>query len=85
MDAGFEVIYTGLRRSVKEIADIARDEDVDVIGLSILSGSYLPLCNKLKFLMSDYQIDDKLWLVGGNIRKQDIQALPLWESLCHLP
>ena len=73
--AGFEVIYTGLRKSLTEIAAAARDEDVDVIGLSILSGSHLPLCRKFKDLLGEYGLAGKLWLVGGNIPRRDIQEL----------
>jgi methylmalonyl-CoA mutase C-terminal domain/subunit len=75
MHAGFEVIYTGLKRTVQEIAAIARDEDVDVVGLSILSGSHLPLCRSIAELRAEYQIADKLWIVGGNIPQRDIPAL----------
>lgn len=71
VDAGFEVIYTGLKKSAEDIARVASHEDVDVIGLSILSGSHLPLCKKLKQLLPEYELDDKLWIVGGNIPKQD--------------
>ena len=71
MDAGFEVIYTGLRKSGEEIATVATEEDVDVIGLSILSGSHLPICRRFKELRSESQLEDKLWLVGGNIPRQD--------------
>ena len=72
MNAGFEVIYTGLRKSADEIAGIARDEDVAVIGLSILSGSHLPFCQRFSRLREDYRIAHKLWLVGGNIPQQDV-------------
>lgn len=75
MNAGFEVIYTGLRCTSQEIASIARDEDVDVIGLSILSGSHIPFCRRFSQMREEYQIADKLWLVGGNISKQDIAEL----------
>ena len=71
MDAGFEVIYTGLRKSGEEIATVATEEDVDVIGLSILSGSHLPICRRFRELRSESQLVDKLWLVGGNIPRQD--------------
>ena len=71
MDAGFEVIYTGLRKSGEEIAAVATEEDVDVIGLSILSGSHLPICRRFRELRSESQLEDKLWLVGGNIPRQD--------------
>ena len=75
MDAGFEVIYTGLRKSPEEIAAIAVEEDVDVIGLSVLSGSHLPICSRFAELRSEHQLGDKLWLVGGNIPHKDIAAL----------
>jgi len=66
-DAGFEVIYTGLRKSPEQIARTACDEDVDVIGLSILSGSHIPICRRLKDLLSEHGLYDVLWIVGGNI------------------
>ena len=75
MDAGFEVIYTGLRKSGEEIAAVAVEEDVDVIGLSVLSGSHLPICRRFKEFRSEHQLEDKLWLVGGNIPNKDVPAL----------
>jgi methylmalonyl-CoA mutase C-terminal domain/subunit len=75
MNAGFEVIYTGLKKTADEIAAIARDEDVAVIGLSILSGSHIPFCRRFRDLRRDYQIEDRLWLVGGNIPRQDEEVL----------
>lgn len=75
MDAGYEVIYSGLRKTPEAIASQARDENVDVIGLSILSGSHLPLCQKTAKLLGDYQMTDRVWLVGGNIPEKDRQAL----------
>jgi methylmalonyl-CoA mutase C-terminal domain/subunit len=75
MEAGFDVIYTGLRQSAEDIAAAARDNDVDVIGLSILSGSHLPLCRKLEELLGEYGLTDKLWVVGGSIPQADIEAL----------
>jgi len=75
LEAGFDVVYTGLRKSAAEIATAARDEKVDVIGLSILSGSHLPLCRKLKALLPDYGLADKLWIVGGSIPQADREAL----------
>jgi methylmalonyl-CoA mutase C-terminal domain/subunit len=75
MDAGFEVIYTGLKKSAEEIARTASQEDVDVIGLSVLSGSHLPLCRKLKTKLEEEEIADKLWLVGGNIPRGDHDEL----------
>ena len=70
-DAGFEVIYTGLKKSVEDIARAAGQEDVDVIGLSVLSGSHLPLCRKLKAQLEQQDLEDKLWIVGGNIPRKD--------------
>ncbi len=75
MDAGFDVVYTGLRQTPREIVDAVRDQDIDVVGLSILSGSHLPLCRKLRDELKAHDIDNKLWIVGGNIPKKDHEAL----------
>jgi len=75
MDAGMEVLYTGLRRSVEEIARTARDEDVDVVGFSILSGAHVPICRKFAELRDEFGLADKIWLVGGHIPERDHQAL----------
>ncbi len=75
MDAGFEVVYTGLRKTPEEIVAVARDEGVDVIGLSIMSGSHLPFCRKLRDLIKSHQLGDKLWVVGGNIPVADHATL----------
>jgi methylmalonyl-CoA mutase C-terminal domain/subunit len=75
MDAGMEVIYTGLRQSPEAIASVAADEDVDVVGLSVLSGAHIPLCRKVRDAMKARGIDDAIWLVGGNIPSQDHAAL----------
>ncbi len=75
VEAGFEVIYTGLRKSPEEIALAARDNDVDVIGLSILSGSHIPLCSALKSQLEKYQLTNKVWVIGGNIPKEDHASL----------
>ena len=75
-DAGMEVIYTGLRQSPEAIARAAIDEDVDVVGLSILSGAHLPLGQKVAQAMKDAGArPNLLWLVGGNIPRSDIQPL----------
>ncbi|MFC1849314.1 cobalamin B12-binding domain-containing protein [candidate division CSSED10-310 bacterium] len=74
-DAGMEVIYTGLHRTIDEIVNTAVEEDVDVIGLSIYSGAHLPLSAKLMFKLREEEISDKIVLVGGNIPPQDIPAL----------
>jgi methylmalonyl-CoA mutase C-terminal domain/subunit len=75
MDAGFEVIYTGLRQTPEQVARIALEEDVDVIALSSLAGSHLPFCRKLKPLLEANELTDKLWMIGGNLPAQDHQAL----------
>ncbi len=75
LDAGFEVIYTGLRKTPEEIAAQALEEDVDVVGLSMLSGSHMPLCRRLAELLDENGLGDKLWMVGGNIPAQDREAL----------
>ena len=71
MDAGFEVIYTGLRQTPEAIARIALDEDADVIALSSMAGSHLPVCRKLKPLLEQAGLGDKLWIIGGNLPAQD--------------
>lgn len=70
-NAGFEVIYTGLKKTPEEIVRIAEQEDVDVIGLSILSGSHLHLCERIEALLEERELEDKLFLVGGNVPKRD--------------
>ena len=75
MDAGFEVIYTGLRQTPEQVARIALEEDVDVIALSSLAGSHLPYCRKLKPLLEANELTDKLWMIGGNLPAQEHQAL----------
>jgi methylmalonyl-CoA mutase C-terminal domain/subunit len=76
MDAGMEVIYTGLRQSPEAIARAAMEESVDVVGLSILSGAHVPLCRKVGQQLEQRGIKkDVVWVVGGNIPKKDCQAL----------
>ena len=78
VDAGFEVIYTGLRQSPEAIAAAARDEDVDVIALSILSGSHIPICERLKILLGEYGLGGELWILGGAV--PDTQHATLREN-----
>ena len=66
-DAGFEVIYTGLRQTPEAVAKIALEEDVDVIALSSMAGSHLAFCRRLKPLLDEAGLDDKLWIIGGNL------------------
>jgi methylmalonyl-CoA mutase C-terminal domain/subunit len=74
-DAGMEVIYTGLHQTVEQIARTAVQEAVDVIGLSIMSGAHLPICQNLLEKMKAEGIDDIPLAVGGVIPKQDIPKL----------
>ena len=71
MDAGFEVIYTGLRQTPEAIARVALDEDADVIALSSMAGSHLPVCRKLRPLLEQAGLSDKLWIIGGNLPERD--------------
>jgi methylmalonyl-CoA mutase, C-terminal domain len=66
-DAGMEVIYTGLRRSPEELAEIVLQEDADVLGLSILSGSVLRLTKRVADALQARGLDDVVLLVGGII------------------
>ena len=70
-DAGFEVIYTGLHQTVDQIVSAATQEDVDVIGLSILSGAHLPISEKLLGKMREAGIGNVPVIVGGNIPQRD--------------
>ncbi|MHC4767899.1 MAG: cobalamin B12-binding domain-containing protein [Planctomycetota bacterium] len=75
MDAGFDVVYTGLKKTPQEIVHRAVEEKVDVLGLSILSGSHLPLCQEIGDLLAGAGLDNVLWIVGGNIPNKDHRAL----------
>ena len=74
-EAGMEVIYTGLHRTVDQIVDIALQEDVDVIGLSIMSGAHIPIAKKLVQKVKEKGIDDKMLVVGGVIPAMDVPKL----------
>ena len=74
-DAGMEVIYTGLRQTPEMIATAAAQEDVDVVGLSILSGAHNTLCPRLMELLRAHKMSDVTVLVGGIIPEQDIPSL----------
>ncbi len=74
-DAGMEVIYTGLRQTPEMIVEAAIQEDVDVIGISILSGAHMTILPKLKKLMDDKGLNDILLTGGGIIPKEDIDEL----------
>jgi methylmalonyl-CoA mutase C-terminal domain/subunit len=74
-DTATTEIYTGLRRSPAEIAAAAVQEDVDAVGVSILSGAHLPLLEKLAVALREADLGKRLWLVGGVIPKEDRQAI----------
>ncbi|MEW6439321.1 MAG: cobalamin B12-binding domain-containing protein [bacterium] len=74
-DAGFEVIYTGLRQSPAQVARAAVQEDVQVVGLSILSGAHLSLTRKVLEGLKEQGAEDILVIVGGIIPEHDIPEL----------
>lgn len=74
-DAGMEVIYLGIHRTPEEILKAAIQEDVDFIGLSMLSGAHLILTDQVLTKMAEQEIDDVPLIVGGTIPKRDIQKL----------
>ena len=74
-DAGMEVIYTGLRQTPEMIASAALQEDVDAVGISILSGAHNTLCPRIVDLLRESGMDDTLVLVGGIVPQEDVQTL----------
>ena len=74
-DAGMEVIYTGLRQTPEMIAAAALQEDVDAVGISILSGAHNTLCPRIVNLLHENGMDDTHVLVGGIVPQEDISEL----------
>jgi len=74
-DAGMEVIYTGLRKTPEAVVRAAMEEDVDVVGISILSGAHLTLVPKLRRLLDEEDLRDVPLVVGGVIPEADIEVL----------
>ena len=74
-DAGFEVIYTGLRQTPEQVARIALEEDADVIALSSMAGSHVPFCRKLKPMLEQAGLGNRLWMIGGNLPSRDHDEL----------
>ncbi len=74
-DAGMEVIYTGLRQTPEMIVSAALQEDVQVIGLSILSGAHNAIVPRVMDLLKQSKMDDVIVVVGGIIPNQDIEGL----------
>ena len=74
-DAGMEVVYTGIRQTPEMIAEAALQEDVDVVGISILSGAHMALFPRIMELLRQNGIDDVLVVAGGIIPDEDVPAL----------
>lgn len=74
-DAGMEVIYTGLRKTPEMIVDAALQEDVDAIGISLLSGAHMTIFPKVLHLMKEKGLTDVLLFGGGIIPKRDVEEL----------
>ncbi|HNS51068.1 MAG TPA: cobalamin B12-binding domain-containing protein [Anaerolineae bacterium] len=74
-DAGMEVVYTGIRQTPEMIAEAALQEDVDVVGMSILSGAHMALFPRVMELLRQSGMGDALVVAGGIIPDEDVQAL----------
>jgi methylmalonyl-CoA mutase C-terminal domain/subunit len=74
-DAGMEVVYTGLRQTPEMIASAALQEDVDAVGISILSGAHNTLCPRIVNLLRENGMDDTLVVVGGIVPQEDVAEL----------
>jgi methylmalonyl-CoA mutase, C-terminal domain len=74
-DEGFEVVYTGLRQTPEMVSTAALQEDVDVVGLSILSGAHMTLVPRVCRLLKEAGMDDVLVVIGGIIPDEDVPAL----------
>ena len=74
-DAGMEAIYTGLRQTPEQIVEAALQEDVDAVGLSVLSGAHLQLAGRVIELLNEREMNDVLLFVGGIIPDRDVAQL----------
>ncbi len=74
-DAGLEVIYSGRHNSPESLVEVAVQEDVDVLGVSILAGGHLGLCDRIARLLKAREADDIVFLAGGFIPPEDIPKL----------
>ncbi len=74
-DAGMEVIYSGRHNSPEQLVDIAVQEDVDILGVSILSGAHIALCTRIAQLLKERGADDIALLAGGFIPPEDVPRL----------
>jgi len=75
MDAGFDVRYTGLRQTPEQVVAAALAHDAHVIALSSMAGSHLPFCTRLKPLLEQAGLADRLWIIGGNLPAHDHAGL----------
>ncbi len=74
IDAGFDVVYTGLRKTIDQIIDKAVETNADIIGLSILSGTHLVTCRQMKDELEKRNLSIP-WIVGGNIPDEDVDKI----------
>jgi methylmalonyl-CoA mutase C-terminal domain/subunit len=74
-DAGMEVIYSGLHNSPEKIVEAAIQEDVDILGVSILSGAHMSLCQRISDLLKEKNADDICFVAGGFIADEDVPEL----------
>ena len=74
-DAGMDVIYTGLHRTPDEVVNAAIQEDVDVLGISLLSGAHMTICPKIMALLDEKDASDTIVVVGGVVPDEDVNAL----------
>jgi methylmalonyl-CoA mutase cobalamin-binding domain/chain len=74
-DAGMDVIYTGLHRTPEEVVSSAIQEDVDILGMSLLSGAHMTICPRVMQLLRERGADDIIVVVGGVVPDEDVSAL----------
>ncbi|MDA0360546.1 MAG: cobalamin B12-binding domain-containing protein [Proteobacteria bacterium] len=74
-DAGMDVIYTGLHRTPEEVVNAAVQEDVDILGISLLSGAHMTICPKIMRLLEDKDAADTIVVVGGVVPDEDVNQL----------
>jgi methylmalonyl-CoA mutase C-terminal domain/subunit len=74
-DAGMDVIYTGLHRTPEEVVNAAVQEDVDVLGISLLSGAHMTICPRLMDLLRERGAEDTIVVVGGVVPDDDVEPL----------
>jgi methylmalonyl-CoA mutase cobalamin-binding domain/chain len=74
-DAGMDVIYTGLHRTPEEVVHAAIQEDVDILGISLLSGAHMTICPRILKMLADQGAHDIITVVGGVMSDEDVVAL----------